>query len=99
MYSCDCSVVRDLGSGPCAQRRSIDQRDDGSRPPAGEPMPRLPHCNSFPETAANSEIQGMALALPQGFSRRRVVRGKAAETRSFQLAGTSEEGKRFEAET
>ena len=36
---------------------------------------------------------------PQGFFRRRVVRGKAAETRSFRLAGATEEDKRFEAET
>src|SRR5208283_1994942 len=29
-----------------------DQRTYGSRPPAGELMPQLPHCNSLSETAA-----------------------------------------------
>src|SRR5277367_5788644 len=45
--SCDCSVVRDLGSGPWAERRSKDHRMNGSRPPAGESIARLPHRNSF----------------------------------------------------
>jgi len=39
--------VRDKGSGPYAERRSKDHRMNGSRPPAGEPMPRFPHFDSF----------------------------------------------------
>ena len=40
--------MRDKGSGPYAERRSKDHRMNGSRPPAGEPMPRFPHFDSFP---------------------------------------------------
>ena len=70
--SCDCSVVRDLGSGPWAERRSLDHRMNGSRPPAGESMPRLPHYDSLThQTAATSEMQGCAAKRVVKPSRRR----------------------------
>ena len=51
-------VVRNEGSGPGAERRSVDQRMNGCRPPAGEPSNRLPLRQFHTTTADPLEIQG-----------------------------------------
>src|ERR1700678_317264 len=56
--SCDCSVVRDLGRGPWAERRSKDHRMNGSRPPAGSRCLDSPPQQFPTSTVAVLEIQG-----------------------------------------
>src|SRR5271168_1148685 len=63
--SCDCSVVRDLGSGPWAEHRSKRPQDEREPSARGESIARLPtatvsyiRCRSLRDTRMTTIVVG-----------------------------------------